>query len=155
MYFRRVSDMAANSDFSFSLTNKGSIFFCSSATSRTEDAVSSAKNGPSDGSVLFATAVTRRTLVWISKYQSLIRRSLASGCCIIECVASATVCRRQMPMPVISVVRNNTRPKPAVRRAPIFQFFIISFDVGGDRWSAHDTTDVDCLTAGHKISWLL
>ena len=87
-------------------------------------AVSSAKNGPSDGSLLLAMAEVRRTLVWISRYQSLIMRSLASGCCIMSCVAWATFCIWLMPIAVINIINTNTSPKPPASRVPMFRFFM-------------------------------
>jgi hypothetical protein len=85
----RVADLVENLLF-LCVVSSASTCFCSPLTSREEFAVSSAKNAPSDMSLLFEIAVVRRTLVWISRYQSPTMRSFASGCCIMSWLASAT-----------------------------------------------------------------
>src|SRR5450830_1463409 len=67
-------------------------------------------------------AVVRVTDVDMLEYQSLIRRSLASGICIMALVASATDCKRHMPMPATTIINSSTTPKPAAKRVPTFQF---------------------------------
>jgi len=68
--------------------------------------------------------VVRVIEVEIFEYQSLINRSLASGICIMALVASATDCRRQMPIAATIAIISNTTPKPAAKRVPTFQFFM-------------------------------
>src|SRR5450830_872009 len=66
-------------------------------------------------------AVVRVIDVAMLEYQSLISHSLASGICIMALVASATVCKRQIPMAVTISINANTKPKPAAKRFLTFQ----------------------------------
>ena len=64
-------------------------------------------------------AVVRRTAVWIRRYQSLMRRSLASGCSITAWVDTEAVCNCHTPSKVPSSDRANSKPKPRQRRFPM------------------------------------
>ncbi|MNN27896.1 hypothetical protein D3C81_1414470 [compost metagenome] len=126
LYGLRTTRMRWNAAFSASEVSIGSSFSRSLAIASVEYLVSAAKKVPSEGSALRATAVVRRTLAYISRYQSLTSRSLASGCCIISCVRPATSWRRSTPTTVMSVDSIKTTPKPMPRRTPIPRFFISS-----------------------------
>ncbi|MCY1239884.1 hypothetical protein D9M72_527020 [compost metagenome] len=126
LYGSRTLRIFWNAAFSSAELSIGWSLSRSAAMPSIDALVSSAKNAPSDGSALRATAVVRRTLVCMRRYQSLTSRSLVSGCCIIACVRSATCCRRIMPNTVMSAESSNTTPKPMPRRTPMPRFFMSS-----------------------------
>jgi len=119
--------------FSASEDSIGSILSRNAAMASTDPFVSAAKNAPRLGSALRATAVVRRTLVCIRRYQSLTTRSLASGCCIMSCVWLATSCSPRMLNTVMSVDSSSTTPKPMPRRTPIPRFFIFFYLNGNNK----------------------
>ena len=65
-------------------------------------------------------AVVRATATLTLLFQSLMRRSLVSGSCIICCVAWPTECNCHRPMAVISTANISTAANPNPKRAPMF-----------------------------------
>ncbi len=98
---------------------KGSICLSTSAVPLAVAAASAARKGTRLASLLLAMAVVRATATLTLLFQSLIRRSLVSGSCIICCVALPTECNCHMPMAVITTANASTTAKPRPRRAPI------------------------------------